>query len=62
MIRVLHIIDHLGLGGAQSALLDLVGSMDRSQFHIEVATMHGRGLFADQLEVKGVKVHSLAPG
>ncbi|MFM7375322.1 MAG: glycosyltransferase [Chthoniobacterales bacterium] len=62
MIRVLHIIDHLGLGGAQSALLDLVGSMDRSQFHIEVATMHGRGLFADQLEAKGVKVHSLAPG
>lgn len=62
MIRVLHVIDHLGLGGAQSALLDLVGGMDRSQFEIEVATMHGRGLFADQLEARGVKVHSLAPG
>ena len=62
MIRVLHVIDHLGLGGAQSALLDLVGGMDRSRFHIEVATMHGRGLFADQLEAKKVKVHSLAPG
>jgi glycosyltransferase involved in cell wall biosynthesis len=62
MIRVLHVIDHLGLGGAQSALLDLVGGMDWSQFHIEVAAMHGRGLFADQLEARGVKVHSLAPG
>lgn len=62
MIRVLHVIDHLGLGGAQSALLDLVGGMDRSQFQIEVAALHGWGLFAGQLEAKGAKVHSLAPG
>jgi glycosyltransferase involved in cell wall biosynthesis len=61
MIRVLHVIDHLGLGGAQSALLDLAANMDPSQVVSEVAVLHGRGLFADQLESRGIKVHSLAP-
>jgi len=61
MIRVLHVIDHLGLGGAQSALLDLLANMDESEVFSEVAVMHGRGLFADQLESRGIKVRSLAP-
>ena len=61
MIRVLHVIDHLGLGGAQSALLDLAANMDQSEVVSEVAVMHGRGLFADQLESRGIKVRSLAP-
>jgi glycosyltransferase involved in cell wall biosynthesis len=61
MIRVLHVIDHLGLGGAQSALLDLVTNMDKARVSSEVAVMHGRGLFAGQLECRGIKVHSLAP-
>ena len=60
MIRVLHVIDHLGLGGAQSALLDLVTNTDSAEISAEVAAMHGRGLFADQLESRGVEVHSLA--
>lgn len=61
MIRVLHLIDHLGLGGAQSALLDLAGCADQKSFHIEVAVMHGRGMFFDELESRGIKVHCLAP-
>ena len=61
MIRVLHVIDHLGLGGAQSALLDLATNMDSAEIHTEVAVMHGRGIFADQLESRGIEVHSLAP-
>lgn len=61
MIRVLHVIDHLGLGGAQSVLLDLATNMDNAEVVTEVAAMHGRGLFADQLEERGVTVHSLAP-
>lgn len=60
MIRVLHVIDHLGLGGAQSVLLDLVAAADTSEVACEVAVMHGRGLFADALEDRGVKVHSLS--
>lgn len=62
MIRTLHIIDHLGLGGAQSALLDLVCSANPASLHVEVAVMHGRGMFAEELEARGIKVHSLAPG
>ncbi|MFI0347428.1 MAG: glycosyltransferase [Chthoniobacterales bacterium] len=60
MKRVLHIIDHLGLGGAQAVLFDLVTLADRSQWKIEVAAMHGRGLFAEELEKHGITVHSLA--
>lgn len=60
MKRVLHVIDHLGLGGAQSVLVDLVTLMDRSEWHCEVAAMHGRGLFAEILEQQGIKVHSLS--
>lgn len=62
MIRVLHVIDHLGLGGAQSALMDMIVNGDAASVAAEVAVMHGRGLFADALEARGVKVHSLAPG
>jgi glycosyltransferase involved in cell wall biosynthesis len=60
MIRVLHVIDHLDLGGAQTALLDMLRHRDCSAFEVEVAVMHGRGAFADALEELGVKVHSLA--
>lgn len=60
MIRVLHVIDHLDLGGAQTALLDMLRHRDRSTFDVEVAVMHGRGPFADALEGLGIKVHSLA--
>ncbi|MEY4299749.1 MAG: hypothetical protein RIR25_985 [Verrucomicrobiota bacterium] len=61
MIRVLHVIDHLGLGGAQSALLDMVTNRDPAAVEVEVAVMHGRGLFCEALELSGIKVHSLAP-
>ncbi len=60
MIRVLHVIDHLGLGGAQTALLDMLSHRDRARFDVEVAVMHGRGPFADAHERVGVKVHSLS--
>src|ERR1700752_320685 len=60
MIRVLHVIDHLDLGGAQTALLDMLRHRDSSAFDVEVAAMHGRVPFADALEALGIKVHSLA--
>lgn len=61
MIKVLHIIDHLGLGGAQSALLDLVVNRGTAEIGAEVAVLHGEGLFARQLREAGIQVHSLAP-
>jgi glycosyltransferase involved in cell wall biosynthesis len=60
MRRVLHVIDHLGLGGAQSALLDLVANRDAGRFEVGVAVLHGWGPFAEALEGHGVRVHSLA--
>ena len=60
MIRILHVIDHLGLGGAQSALLDIVRSTSRAEYAVEVAVMHGRGQFADALEAEGFHVHVLS--
>lgn len=60
MIRVLHIIDHLGLGGAQTAVLDMLRNRDRAAFDVEVAVMHGQGPFVSALEDAGVKVHSLS--
>lgn len=60
MIRVLHVIDHLGLGGAQTAVLDMLSNRDRARFDVEVAVMHGWGPFAEALEEIGVKVHSLS--
>lgn len=62
MIRILHVIDHLGLGGAQSAMLDIVANTDSSDACCEVAVMHGRGVFAEELEKRGIKVHSLSRG
>jgi glycosyltransferase involved in cell wall biosynthesis len=60
MIRVLHVIDHLDLGGAQTALVDMLRHRNRNAFDVEVAVMHGRGPFADALEELGIRVHSLA--
>lgn len=59
--RILHIIDHLGPGGAQEALLNLVKYADRGRFRLEVATMHGFGFYWDLLRQEQVPVHSLSP-
>ncbi len=58
--RILHVIDHLDLGGAQAVLLDLVSLMNRDCWQCEVASMHGRGLFAELLEEQGIVVHELS--
>jgi glycosyltransferase involved in cell wall biosynthesis len=60
MIRVLHVIDSLDLGGAQTALLNLARFRDRTHFELTVAPMHGHGVFAGALEKEGVEVVSLS--
>jgi glycosyltransferase involved in cell wall biosynthesis len=60
MIRVLHVIDSLDLGGAQTALLNLVKFADRGRFQHEVAAMHGEGFFAEAFREIRVPVHSLS--
>lgn len=60
--KVLHVIDSLDLGGAQTFLLDLVRHHDRSKYLPEIAAMHGRGVYASAYEESGIPLHSLSPG
>jgi glycosyltransferase involved in cell wall biosynthesis len=60
--RVLHVIDSLDLGGAQTFLLGLVKHHDCSRYLPEVACMHGKGVYAEAFEKEGILVHSLSPG
>ena len=60
--KVLHVIDSLDLGGAQTLLLEICKNSNRERFEVEVACMHGRGVFAAEFEKAGSRVHSLSPG
>jgi glycosyltransferase involved in cell wall biosynthesis len=60
--KVLHVIDSLDLGGAQTLLLDICNHTDGGRFDVEVACMHGRGVFSEEFEKAGIKVYSLSPG
>lgn len=62
MIRVLHVIDSLDLGGAQTTLINLARFRDRGKFELTVAPMHGRGVFAEPIEKEGVRVLRLSAG
>jgi len=59
--RLLHIIDHLGSGGAQEALLSLVKYFDRRRFHVEVATLHGQGHYWENFRRLAAPLHALSP-
>jgi len=59
--RVLHVIDSFDLGGAQSALLNLLRFADRTRYEFHVACMHGRGVFWSEFAALGLPVHSLSP-
>lgn len=57
----LHVIDSLDLGGAQTVLLNLAKAWPREKFPLEVAAMHGEGVFARAFRDAGIPVHSLSP-
>ena len=60
--RVLHVIDSLDLGGAQTLLLDICKHADRARFEVSIAAMHGNGVFAPAFKQEGITVYSLSPG
>ena len=67
-IRVLHLIDSLELGGAQTVLLAWLQSLDRERFEVHVAAMHGTksSLFYERFRGLGVPLillssHRLLP-
>jgi glycosyltransferase involved in cell wall biosynthesis len=59
--RLLHLIDHLGSGGAQEALLSLAKYLDRRRFQVEVATLHGQGHYGEICRQLAVPLHVLSP-
>jgi glycosyltransferase involved in cell wall biosynthesis len=63
-IRVLHLIDSLEMGGAQTALLAWLTSHDRSRFEVHLASMHGtpKSLFYELAKQLRIPVIFLSPG
>lgn len=62
MIKVLHVINGLELGGAEMVLLRLVERMDRSRFANEVISLTAGGQLEDRLVEAGADVLSLKGG
>ena len=62
-IRVLHLIDSLELGGAQTALLALLQTYDRGKFSVRIAAMHGsrKSLYWDCAWRSNIPVTMLSP-
>ena len=56
MVTVLHVIDTLGLGGAERFLVNLVRYLDREHYHPIVAWLSAEGPFARDLRAAGVEV------
>ena len=61
-IRVLHLIDSLELGGAQTALVAWLTSHDRSRFEVHLASMHGtrKSLFYQRAVGEHLKIGLVA--
>jgi glycosyltransferase involved in cell wall biosynthesis len=59
--RVLHVIDHLGSGGAQEIICQLVKYSHPGLFHPEVLALRSRGYYMELLRSWGVPVYSLFP-
>jgi glycosyltransferase involved in cell wall biosynthesis len=62
-LRVLHLIDSLDLGGAQTVLFGLLEYFDRSRFEIVLAAMHAnrKSFFFERAVHLGVRVVPLSP-
>src|SRR2546430_15700860 len=64
-IRVLYLINDLGVGGAQRALLSQAAALDRDRFEAHVASLEliARGPLERRFREAGITVHALAaPG
>lgn len=59
MMRILHVISDLDIGGAEVMLAKLVGAMDRDRFSNTVISLTDRGQLGGQIESSGVAVHTL---
>ncbi len=60
-LSVLHVIDHLGPGGAQAVVRDLVGALGH-EFRFEVAVLGRAGTFDRAFAALNIPVHYLGAG
>jgi glycosyltransferase involved in cell wall biosynthesis len=62
-IRVLHLIDSLDLGGAQTLLLECLPRFNRDVYDLTLATFHAnqRTLFLERARQTGIRVVALSP-
>lgn len=61
VVRVLHVINCLSAGGAQTSLLRLLAAIDRERFDPVVVSLLDRAPLRDQFERIGIPVHILGP-
>lgn len=59
MIRVLHVITGLNVGGAEAMLEKLIGHSDCARFEHVVVSLMDLGVIGERLRIKGVEVHAL---
>ena len=59
MIRVLHVITGLEVGGAELMLWKLLAGMDRERFESHVVSLMDGGMVGDEIRALGVPVHEL---
>ncbi|VAX19836.1 Glycosyl transferase, group 1 [hydrothermal vent metagenome] len=59
MIKVVHLITSLSIGGAEMTLYKLLSQFDRSRFSHSVICLTGAGAIGNEIETLGVPVHYL---
>ena len=59
MIRIVHVIADLSIGGAEMMLARIIGAMDRHAFETTVVTLTGDGPLRETIEGLGVPVRTL---
>lgn len=58
--HVLHVIDHLDIGGAQQSLSILVRELKKKNIEQSVLTLHGQGAYVEKLHQLNIKTLSLS--
>jgi glycosyltransferase involved in cell wall biosynthesis len=61
-VKILHIIDHLGLGGAQNLLVDLVCHLDRDKYDPIVCAVRESGGTGAVQDLRGAGVKTICMG
>jgi glycosyltransferase involved in cell wall biosynthesis len=59
LIRIVHVVNQLDMGGMEKLLIEFARHADRKQFSLHFISLSGRGVLADEIEALGWQVTSL---